>query len=263
MGTRGFIGMLVRAFNLLVYLFLLAPIIVVIVASFNSSARLSLPLEGVSLQWYRAFLANRELLEALRLSTVVALVTTALALPLGLLAALAIDRYRFPGRDALSAFFLSPLVIPGVVLGIGVLIFYAAVGLPINVWGFVLTHVLISAPYVVRTTLASLARFDRSLEEASMSLGADDLRTKVAVTLPAIRPGLLAGGIFAFMTSFDNVPVSVFLATPRMMPLPVKMYADLDSHGLDPVFTAVSTVLIVATLGLTLLLDRHVGLDRL
>jgi putative spermidine/putrescine transport system permease protein len=260
---RGFIGVLVRAFNLLVYLFLLAPIAVVVIASFNSSARLSFPLEGVSLQWYRAFLANRELLESLQLSTVVALATTALALPLGLLAALAIDRYRFPGRDALSAFFLSPLIIPGVVLGIGVLIFYASVGLPINVWGFVLTHVLISAPYVVRTTLASLARFDRSLEEAAMSLGADDLSTKLAVTLPAIRPGLLAGGIFAFMTSFDNVPVSVFLATPRMMPLPVKMYADLDSHGIDPVFTAVSTVLIVATLGLTLLLDRYVGLDRL
>ncbi|MBI2371815.1 MAG: ABC transporter permease [Deltaproteobacteria bacterium] len=263
MGRRSLIGVLLGAFNLLVYLFLLAPIAVVIIASFNSSARLSFPLEGVSLQWYRAFLANRELLEALRLSAVVALATTALALPLGLLAAFAIDRYRFPGRDALSAFLLSPLLIPGVVLGIGILIFYASVGLPISVWGFVLAHVLIASPYVVRTVLASLARFDRSLEEAAMSLGADDLRTKRAVTLPAIRPGLLAGGIFAFMTSFDNVPLSVFLATPTVTPLPVKIYADLDSHGIDPVFTAVSTVLIVGTLALVLLLDRYVGLERL
>ena len=155
------------------------------------------------------------------------------------------------------------MMIPLIVLGLAVLLVIAALGARPTLASFVWMHVLITVPYVVRTVLATLVRFDITLEEVALSLGANDFRVKIHVTLPLIRPGIIAGGFFAFMTSFDNVPISIFLGSARMSTLPVKIYSQIEAYGLDPVFAAISSVIIVLTLVIMLLLDRYVGLDYL
>jgi putative spermidine/putrescine transport system permease protein len=127
----------------------------------------------------------------------------------------------------------------------------------------VLTHILITVPYVIRPVLAVLAGLDPSLEEAAYSLGANDFRAKWHITLPLIWPGLFAGGFFAFMTSLDNVPISIFLSTARLTTLPVMIYSQVDAYGVDPVFAAVSTIMVLLTVVIMLVIDRYVGLDYL
>ena len=246
-----------------VLLFLAAPIVIVVIASFNDAQVLSFPLERFSTRWYRALLTDRVLIEAFNLSIEVAAIATALSIIVGVPAAFAINRYRFPGRELVSVFLLSPLLIPLIVLGLAVLLTLAALGLRPGMGSFISMHVLITVPYVVRTVLATLERFDHALEEAALSLGADDLRTIWHITLPLIKPGIIAGGIFAFMTSFDNVPVSIFLGSAKLTTLPVKIYSQVEAYGIDPVFAAISTVVIVITLTVMLVLDRYVGLDHL
>ncbi|MBM3538567.1 MAG: ABC transporter permease [Alphaproteobacteria bacterium] len=243
--------------------FLLAPIVIVVLASFNDNQVLSFPVDRFSLRWYRAVWEDFELLESVRVSLIVAAIATVLALALGIPAAFSLARYKFPGRDMISAFLLSPLLIPLIALGLAVLLLYAAAGLRPSLTGFILMHVLITVPYVIRTVLAVLTQLDPALEEAALSLGADDLRTKWLVTMPLIRPGIIAGGFFAFMTSLDNVPVSIFLGSSRMTTLPVRIYGQVESYGIDPVFAAVSTLLIAATLAIMIALDRIIGLDHL
>ena len=248
---------------LAVLAFLVAPIVIVVVASFNDSQVLSFPVERFSLRWYQALWEDSVLIEAFNVSLVVAAIATVLSILIGLPAAIAINRYRFPGRDLISAFLLSPLMIPLIVLGLAVLLVYSALGARPGLTGFVWMHVLITVPYVVRAVLATLERFDRDLEDVALSLGASDLRVKWHITLPLIKPGIIAGGFFAFMTSFDNVPVSIFLGSARMTTLPVKIYSQIEAYGIDPIFAAISTVVIVLTLITMLILDRYVGLDHL
>lgn len=243
--------------------FLVAPIVIVVIASFNDSQILSFPLERFSMRWYEALVADVALIEAFHVSIIVAAVATLLSILIGIPAAFAINRYDFRGRDLVSVFLLSPLMIPLIVLGLAVLLVIAALGARPTLASFVWMHVLITVPYVVRTVLATLVRFDITLEEVALSLGANDFRVKIHVTLPLIRPGIIAGGFFAFMTSFDNVPISIFLGSARMTTLPVKIYSQIEAYGLDPVFAAISSVIIVLTLVIMLLLDRYVGLDYL
>lgn len=243
--------------------FLLAPILIVVLASFNDAQVLSFPIQSFSLRWYAAFLKDFELIESLKVSLVVAAVATVASLALGVPAAFSIARYSFPGRNAVSAFLLSPLLIPLVALGLAVLLVYAMIGVRPSLTGFILMHILITVPYVIRTVLAVLTQINPALEEAALSLGADDFRTKWYITLPLLRPGLIAGGFFAFMTSLDNVPVSVFLGSSRMTTLPVRIYSQIESYGIDPVFAAISTVIIAATLLIMIMLDRLIGLDHL
>ena len=256
-------AVLVWAATVVTLLFLVAPIAIVVIASFNDAAILSFPVHRFSLRWYVAFFQDFELVNALQVSLVVATVSTIFAILVGAPAALSLNRYDFPGRELISAFLLSPLLIPLIVLGLAVLLVYAALGLRASLTGFVIMHVLITTPYVIRTVLAVLSRFDRALEDAALSLGADDVRTQWHVTLPLIKPGIFAGGFFAFMTSFDNVPLSIFLGSSKLVTLPVKIYSQVEAYGIDPVFAAISTLVIAGTLVLMLLFDRYVGLDYL
>jgi putative spermidine/putrescine transport system permease protein len=256
-------GLLVWAGAVATLVFLVAPIVIVVVASFNEAAILSFPVQRVSLRWYAAFFQDFELVQALQVSLIVAAAATILAILVGVPAAFSLNRYVFPGRELVSAFLLSPLLVPLIVLGLAVLLVYAAVGLRPTLTGFVLMHVLITTPYVIRTVLAVLTRLDRTVEEAALSLGADDLRTQWHVTLPLIKPGIFAGGFFAFMTSFDNVPLSIFLGSSKLTTLPVKIYSQVEAYGIDPVFAAISTLVIAGTLVVMLLFDRYVGLDYL
>jgi putative spermidine/putrescine transport system permease protein len=256
-------GALVWASAIAVLAFMVAPIVIIVIASFNDAAILSFPLQRFSLRWYVAFLQDFELVQALQVSLIVAAVSTVFAILVGVPAALSLARCDFPGRELISAFLLSPLLVPLIVLGLAVLLVYAALGLRASLTGFIAMHVVITTPYVVRTVLAVLARLDVAIEEAALSLGADDLRTKWHVTLPLIRPGIFAGGFFAFMTSFDNVPLSIFLGSSKLVTLPVKVYSQVEAYGIDPVFAAISTLVIAGTLVVMVLFDRYVGLDYL
>jgi putative spermidine/putrescine transport system permease protein len=203
------------AWTTLVYAFILSPIAVILIASFTAADYTSFPPQGWSLRWYAEIPRHPEFLEALWVSLVVAVVSATLATILGTLAALALVRYRFRGRALFNAFFLSPLMLPTVILGLALLQFYALVGITRTPASLVCGHLVITVPYVIRLVGAGLAGLDPSLERAAMSLGATPWRTFRAITLPLIGPGVAAGAAFAAIVSFDDVNIALFLASPR------------------------------------------------
>jgi putative spermidine/putrescine transport system permease protein len=175
---------------------------------------------------------------------VLALSSTLVATVLGTFSALSMARYRFRGREAISAFMLSPILFPTIVLGLALLVFYSRVGLSGSFTGLVIAHSVLTTPFVIRLVMASLAEFDPAVEEASRNLGAGWWRTFLQVTLPLIRPGVLAGAVFAFIISFDELVVTLFLAGPDMTTLPVRIYTYVEFSS-DPTISAISTMLIV------------------
>ena len=243
------------------YLFILAPLLVVVVVSFNREAATIFPPPSWSVRWYAHVFSVDLFVRSALTSAWLAVVATALSTPLGLAASLAIARGRFPGREAVQAFLLAPLVVPGVVVGIALLASFAAVGLRDAPLRLLASHVLITLPYSVRTILASLARLDPALEEAATTLGGSPARTFWHVTLPLIRPGIAAGTIFSFIISFDNVPVSLFLTDARTNTLPLAMMSYLE-YNFDPSVAAISAMLIGLSVGASLLLEHLFGLKR-
>jgi putative spermidine/putrescine transport system permease protein len=246
----------------LVYAFVLAPIAVVVVASLTAAEYTSFPPHGLSLRWYRAIPQHPEFLESFRISLVVALVTGALATGLGTLAALVLVRHRFPGRDLLNAVFLSPLMLPAVILGIALLQFYTLAGITRTPFAIVCGHLVITVPYVIRLVSAGLAGFDRSLELAAMNLGATPWQAFRRITLPLVRPGIIAGATFATIVSFDDVSVALFLAGPHSVTLPVRIFSYIE-QTFDPLVTAVCSILIVLALAAVVVIERSIGLGRL
>jgi putative spermidine/putrescine transport system permease protein len=176
-------------------------------------------------------------------------------------AALAIARYRFPGRGALTGFFLSPMMIPAVVLGIAFLRFLSLLGLGGSFWALCATHVIIVVPYALRLALSSAVGLDRDAERAALSCGASRFTAFRRVVLPMIRTGVVGGWVLSFIQSFDELTMTIFVATPGTTTLPVAMYNQI-AQTIDPLVASVSTVLIVGTVVLMLVLDRMVGLDR-
>jgi putative spermidine/putrescine transport system permease protein len=246
----------------LVYAFVLAPIAVVLLASLTAAEYTSFPPEGLSLRWYLAIPDHPEFVESFRVSLLVALVTGALATALGTVAALVLVRQRFPGRDALNALFLSPLMLPAVILGIALLQFYTTVGITRTPFALVCGHLVITVPYVIRLVSASLAGFDRTLELAAMNLGATPWQAFRRVTVPLVRPGIVAGATFAVIVSFDDVSVALFLAGPHSTTLPVRIFSYIE-QTMDPLATAVCSVLIVVALAAVIVIERSVGLGRM
>jgi putative spermidine/putrescine transport system permease protein len=241
--------------------FIVAPLVVVIAMAFTSKGYLSLPTDGLSLRWFSALLDNQEMIDAFTLSIRLGLASATLAALLAIPAALAISRYDFPGRGAVTGFLLSPLMIPSVVLGIAFLRFFSLAQIGGSFWALTLTHVIVVLPYALRLTLASTIGLERDIEQAAMSLGASRWTAFYRVILPRIRTGVIGGWMLAFIQSFDELTMTVFVATPGTTTLPVAMYNQI-SQTIDPLITAVSTVLIIGTLLLMLILDRLVGLDR-
>lgn len=245
-----------------VFIFVLSPIVVVLLASVTAAEYTSFPPQGLSLRWYAAIAGQREFIESFWISVQVAVIACLVATALGVLSALALVRYRFPGRDALSTLFLSPLMLPTVVLGLALLQFYAAVGITRTPFSLVLGHAILTTPYVIRLVSASLSGFDRALELAAQNLGASPFTAFRRVTLPIISPGVIAGAAFAFIVSFDDVSVSLFLSSPGVVTLPVRIFSYLEQH-FDPVVTAVCSVLIVIAALLIFLIERTLGLGKL
>jgi putative spermidine/putrescine transport system permease protein len=242
-------------------LFLVLPTVVVIGSSLTASAFLTFPPKGLSLRWFEKLVTSREILAAAWTSALVAAAATGLSVLLGVAAAFPLARLRRRGVAFVGALALSPLMLPTVVYGLGLLLFLNAAGVGLSVTTLVLSHVAIIVPYLVRTTAAALQLLDPDLEPAAVSLGATRLRTFWHILLPHLRPAILTGSAFAFLASFDNLTVSLFVAGPRLETLPIRLYAMIE-YDIDPVAGAVSAALALATFLLVVILERAVGLTR-
>lgn len=247
------------ALNAAILIFILAPIAIIFVFAVNPTPFISFPPEGFSLRWFEEFFATSAFMNALWLSLKVAVVTTALATVVGATASVALARGNLPGSRLITAFVLSPLMLPAILTGLALFQAYMFMDVGRPLWGLVAGHVLVTTPYVVRTTLAVLHNFDTRLEEAATNLGASPLRVYFEVTLPLIKPGMIAGGIFAFIVSFDQVPVSLFLISPGNETLPITLFNYLKFE-MDGRIAAASVVSIAISFAIVLGLERTIGL---
>jgi spermidine/putrescine transport system permease protein len=239
-----------------VYLFLHLPLVVLIAFSFNRS-RFSADWTGFTLQWYRRLLERGDLLRALEVSLVVGVIATVASVALGTLLALALARHRLRGRRALEALLYLPIVTPEIVAGISLLILFVLIRLPLGVLTIVVAHVAFCLPFVVVVMLARLEGMDRSLEEAALLLGADEIAAFRRVTLPQLWPGMLAAGLLSFTMSFDDFVITSFVAGPGSSTLPLLVYS-MVRRTVEPTVNAVSTVILVVTTGLIYAADRLV-----
>ncbi len=245
--------LLLSAITALILFFLVAPIFVVLPLSFSSSELLVLPTPGYSLRWYQDFFTSSRWLSATINSFTVAIATTILATTLGTLAAIGITIGTFRGKAFLLAILALPMVTPVIVTAIAMYFALSLVGLGSTLTGLVLAHTVLAVPYVLVTVLASLQSFDQNLLRAAASLGASPLISFHRVVLPLITPGVAAGALFAFATSFDELIVALFIAGPAQFTLPRQMYAGLREF-LSPTIAAAAVLLIVVS---TLLLALH------
>ena len=242
--------------------FLLAPLLVIAAASFSPTPVFDLPLDGASLRWYQRIGRLEGFWPALWLSLQIVFASTAIALVLGTSAAIGIARGRIPGADALATALVSPLMMPGLVLGIAMLQYFRALGFSAAWPSLLLAHLVVTLPYVARTMIAGMARFDFTIIEAARTLGCTYPAAIVRVMVPALAPSFLTAGLFSFLASFDNYPVSIFLTDVRNKTLPIKMLQYIEEAP-DPTLAALSTLILVATIVLLVISDRIVGLHRM
>jgi putative spermidine/putrescine transport system permease protein len=233
-----------------------------VVVSFTSSSVYTLPPPEWSFRWYASLSQKSGLAEAVWLSVQIALLSTALALVLGTMTAIAVVRGRFSGREAIATFAVSPLMMPGLVVGVAMLQAFRSVGFRDAWMSLVLAHVIITLPFVVRTLLAALERFDFTLIDAARTLGLSYPMAVLKVLTPGLAPAFLTSGLFAFLASMDNYPISIFLTDARNKTLPIKMLQYLEEQP-DPTLAAISSGLIVLALIALALGSRSVGLNRM
>ena len=255
--------LLVIAILAVTLVFLVLPIVVSVMMSFDGREYLGrFPPPEYSVHWYTRFFSDAYYLHGLKTSLIIALVATVVSTTAGVSAAIVLDRYEFPGKAALEALFLSPLVVPAVVIGFALLLFFALLGVFDGFTRLLGGHIIITFPYTVRTTLAGLVGIRRTLTEAAMSLGASERRAFWDITFPLARTGMIAGAVFAFAFSMDDVAVSLFLTSPDAYTLPVAMTSMMRTN-FDLTIAAAAVVLMLFTVGLIFVLDWIVGIDRL
>ena len=246
----------------LVLAFLLAPIAIVVAVSFSPSSIFSFPPEGFSWRWYEAVAQSDTLVSSVWLSVQIAFLATCTSLLLGTLCAIAIVRRYVPGGAAIATFMASPLMLPGLVFGIAFLQAARTFGLWDSYTSLLVAHVVITMPFVMRTVLASLALFDFTMIDAARMLGCSYWEALRKVLVPNILPGFVSGALFAFIASFDNYPVSIFLTDVRTKTLPIQLLNQVEMSP-DPTVAAASSVLILATIVALIVCDRLVGLRRM
>lgn len=249
------------AVNVVICLFLLAPIIVVIGASLTTTNYFAFPPHGLTLHWYDELVHNADMRDAAVVSLQVGLIATLLAMAIGVPAAIALTRSDVVARGWFRGLLLAPLIVPGIVAGIGILIFFSKIGLTGTFRGLVLAHTVIVLPYIVLVVTSGLEATDRSAEAAARSLGAGPIRAFCEITLPALSTSLVAGALFGFLTSLDETVVTLFLVGPSTSTLPVSVFNYVQFNS-DPVPAALATVLIAVTVAIMLAIDRLVGLRR-
>ena len=251
-----------RAIIWALYVFLLAPLVCIVIVSFNNEAIQSFPPTRWSMRWYEFALHNAGFVHAAAVSALLALGAVAVATPLGVMAAIGLWKSKWRGKPMLEALFVMPIIVPGLVIGVALLVALAAIDIRQAPIRLLVGHAMIVMPYVVRTTLASLLQIDPALEEAAGTLGASARRALFSIILPLIRPGIIAGMVFGFILSFDDVNVSLFLVDARTATLPISIMSYLQYNS-DPSVAAISSMQIAVIFALTMVLERWFGLQRL
>ena len=247
---------ILKAFFALVVVFLYAPIVVLLVFSFNKSNIPAFPLSGFTFHWYHEFLANSDLKDSLKTSAIVAALSSVGAVLLGILSAIALVRHRFRGTGAVSALLLSPLVIPYVVFGLALLLLFHTAGIPRSIFTVVVGHIVITLPYTILVLMPRLQQIDVTLEEAAYDLGAGRVRTFVSITLPLLLPAVVSAYLIAFTTSFDEYAVASFVIGTQAT-FPIYLYSALRFPSNLPQVIAVAVVVI--TISLFVVIAAEVG----
>lgn len=228
----------------IVSLYLIIPIIIIAIISFSSSRYLEFPPPDYSWKWYESLIGNDSWLAAFTTSFEVAIMVTILSVFLGTIASISLTRIRFKGKNFLYILFLTPLIIPVIVTAVSSYFFYSALGLIETKLSLVLSHTALALPLVIFTISASLSNLNRNIELAAQTLGAHPVNAFFKVTLPLIKPGIIAGALLSFITSFDEPVIAIFIAGTRTVTLPKKMW-DGIRYEIDPTTTAVSVIIIV------------------
>ncbi|MEL7150435.1 MAG: ABC transporter permease [Pseudomonadota bacterium] len=243
-----------RVICALIFFFLIAPILVIVPLSFNAEdfftftpAMLALDPEGYSLKHYQDFFTNDNWQQALWNSVTIAPMATLLSVGFGTLAAIGLSQPHVPFRRAIMAILISPMIVPLIISAAGMFFFYSRIGLQGTYWGVVLAHAALGIPFVIITVTATLVGFDRSLTRAAANLGADPVTTFFRVQMPLILPGVISGGLFAFITSFDEVVVVLFVGSAGQKTLPWQMFTGLREQ-ISPTILAVATILIAISI---------------
>lgn len=245
----------------LLFLFLLAPVLITVVVSFSADNILSFPPSGWSLRWYDELFQAADFIDAFHVSLVVSIAAALLAAVVAVPASLALSRSSFRGRSAIESLFLAPLLVPAIVMGLGLLLVVSPLGFKGTYTGLIVANAGLVVPYVMRTTMLSLTTMNPSCEEAAKTLGATPAGVFRTVTLPLIAPGVLSGVVLAFLLTFDEAVVSLFLVSSRVKTLPIAMF-DYVQTRTDPLLAAVSTMLVVLSLLVVVVIERAVGLRR-
>ncbi|TVQ71697.1 MAG: ABC transporter permease [Oceanospirillales bacterium] len=243
-----------RIFCGLILLFLMVPVLVIIPLSFSDSSFLTYPIQGFSLRWYEQIFSSGPWMDSLKNSLIVAPLATILAMIFGTLAAVGLNRADFPGKGLILALLISPMVVPLVIVAVGMYFFFANLGLLNSYTGLVIAHAVLGVPFVVITVNATLQNFDYNQIRAGASLGASPLRVFFTVVLPQIIPGVASGGLFAFATSFDEVVVALFIASPTERTLPIQMFSGIREN-ISPAIAAMATLLILLSVVLLLVME--------
>lgn len=243
-----------RIFCGLILLFLMVPVLVIIPLSFSDSTFLTYPIQGFSLRWYEQIFSAGPWMDSLKNSLIVAPLATILAMIFGTLAAVGLNRADFPGKGLILALLISPMVVPLVIVAVGMYFFFANLGLLNSYTGLVIAHAALGVPFVVITVNATLQNFDYNQMRAGASLGASPLRVFFTVVLPQIIPGVASGGLFAFATSFDEVVVALFIASPTERTLPIQMFSGIREN-ISPAIAAMATLLILMSVVLLLVME--------
>lgn len=243
-----------RIFCGLILVFLMIPVLVIIPLSFSDSTFLTYPIQGFSLRWYEQIFSAGPWMDSLKNSLIVAPLATLLAMIFGTLAAVGLNRADFPGKGLILALLISPMVVPLVIVAVGMYFFFANLGLLNSYTGLVIAHAVLGVPFVVITVNATLQGFDYNQMRAGASLGASPLRVFFTVVLPQIIPGVASGGLFAFATSFDEVVVALFIASPTERTLPIQMFSGIREN-ISPAIAAMATILILMSVVLLLVME--------
>lgn len=236
------------------FAFLLVPILIIIPISFSSGSFLNYPLPGLTLKWYEVALSPFPWLSSFQNSLIIAAFTTVLATILGTMAAVGLNGLEFRGKSVVMAFLISPMIVPLVITALALYFFFASVELLGTFTGMIVAHTVLAIPFVVITVTATLQGFDATLVRAAQSLGANRLTAFRTVTLPIIMPGVATGAIFAFVTSFDEIVVALFIASPAQFTLPRQLFSGLRDQ-LDPSIVAVAVMLIALSTVLLIVIE--------
>jgi spermidine/putrescine transport system permease protein len=250
--NRGMGWSFIRLWTILVYIFMFLPVAVVVLLSFNSSEFGAFPMSGLSFRWFVELAGNEAILRAFRTSMILGALTALISTTIGVLASLALIRYKVPGQNLISTILIAPILVPEVVLAVALLLFLNALSINKSFALLLAGHVIFTLPFVILVVQARLVSIRRDVEEAAMSLGANPVQTFFSITLPLLLPAVLAGGLFAFTISFDDITGTLFWKPGGVETVPTQIFAMLR-NSISPEINALGTVMIALTVGLPLL----------